>query len=45
MKNIDLALGVEAPGFKLTGQDENTISLSDYLGRQNVYLFFVHEYN
>jgi peroxiredoxin len=45
MENIDLAIGALAPSFKLTGQDGNTISLSDYLGRQNVYLFFVREFN
>jgi peroxiredoxin len=45
MKNIEIAIGSEAPDFKLTAEDGNVITLSDYLGRQNIYLFFVREFN
>jgi peroxiredoxin len=38
-------VGIVAPDFKLPSQDGSIISLSDYLNRLNVYLFFVREFN
>ncbi len=37
--------GARAIDFSLSDANGKQISLSDYLGKKNVYLFFVREFN
>ncbi len=41
----NLSIGSIAPGFSLPASDGTQISLADFHDKQNVYLFFVREYN
>jgi peroxiredoxin len=45
MDNVNLTVGSTAPEFRLPASDGNEIALTDYLPQQNVYLFFVREFN
>ncbi len=41
----DLSTGSIAPSFSLPASNGTHISLADFHDKQNVYLFFVREYN
>jgi peroxiredoxin len=43
--NYDIAVGSLAPEFSLTANTETQIALADFRSRNNVYLFFVREFN
>jgi peroxiredoxin len=38
-------VGTQAPNFRLSSNKGSKIALSDYLGKTNIYLFFIREYN
>jgi len=38
-------VGARALDFNLTASNGNQISLADYLNKNNIYLFFVREFN
>jgi hypothetical protein len=42
---IEISTGVLAPDFQLDSTAGNQVSLSDYRGKKNVYLFFIREFN
>lgn len=37
--------GIKAPDFTLPAHDGQTVSLSDFQGKQHVVLFFMREFN
>ena len=41
----DLAIGALAPNFSLPANTGTEITLSDFRSKNNVYLFFVREFN
>ena len=42
--SIDAKIGSRAPDFRLKSSTGGEIALSDYMGRNNVILFFVREF-
>jgi peroxiredoxin len=42
---LELGVGAVAPDFRLPSNKEGNIGLGDYLGKSNLYLFFIREYN
>jgi peroxiredoxin len=43
--NLDIAIGSLAPEFSLPASNGTEISLADFRSKNNVYLFFVREFN
>jgi peroxiredoxin len=41
----DFTIGSLAPGFSLLASNGTEIGLADFRSKNNVYLFFVREYN
>jgi len=41
----DLAIGALAPNFSLPASTETEIALSNFRSKNNVYVFFVREFN
>jgi len=45
MEDSTIDIGTQAPDFKLPASNGTEVSLSDYLTKNHVYLFFVREFN
>lgn len=43
--NLDITIGSQAPKFSLPASTGTVIALADFHSKNNVYLFFVREFN